>query len=73
MLVVYPVVAIPLALAYGARYAFNSELAFYGVLGLTAVFGMIVYRIAMEAAVEMADSKKETIVSMLSHGEGPVG
>jgi ABC-2 type transport system permease protein len=72
MLVVYPVVAIPLALAYGARYAFNSEVAFFAVLGLAVVFGMIVYRIAMESAVTMAESKKEAIVSALSRGEGPV-
>jgi len=72
MLVVYPVVAVPLALAYGARYAFNSEAAFFAVLGLAMVFGMIVYRIAMESAVAMAESKKEAIVSALSRGEGPV-
>ena len=44
--------------------------AFYGVLGLTLIFGIIVYRIAMESAVEMAESK-EAIVSALSRGEGP--
>lgn len=72
MLVIYPVVAIPLVLAYGARYAFNSEAAFFAVLGVVAVLALILYRIAMESAVEMAESKKEAIVSALSQGAGPV-
>ena len=69
---VYPIVAVPSALAYGARYAFNSEAAFYGVLGLAAAFGVIMYRIAMESAVGMAERKKEAIVAALSRGEGPI-
>jgi ABC-2 type transport system permease protein len=72
MLAIYPVVAIPLALAYGARYAFNSQAAFYVVLALVAVFGAIAYRISMDSAVEMADKKKEAILAALSRGDGPV-
>jgi ABC-2 type transport system permease protein len=72
MLVVYPVVALPLFLAYAARYAFNSEAAFFGVVALTAIFAGIAYSVAMETAVEMAEKKKEAIVSTLSRGEGPV-
>lgn len=72
MLVVYPVVALPLLMAYGARYAFDSEAAFFGVLAVAVLFGLIVYRIAMESAVGMAESRKEAIVASLSRGEGPV-
>src|SRR5260370_19473376 len=55
MLLVYPVVAVPVVLAYGARYAFDSETAFFLVLGVSALFGLIVYRIAMDSAMAMAE------------------
>ena len=42
------------------------------MLGLAVVFGIIVYRIAMESAVGMAEARKEAIVAALSRGEGPV-
>jgi ABC-2 type transport system permease protein len=72
MLAVYPVVAIPVALAYGARYAFNSEAAFFGVLAIAALFGVLAYRIALDSAAGMAEQKKETILAALSRGDGPV-
>ncbi|MGA2595442.1 MAG: hypothetical protein ABSH09_00380 [Bryobacteraceae bacterium] len=72
MLVVYPVVALPLFLAYAARYAFDSEAAFFGVLAIAAIFAAIAYKVAMDSAVEMAETKKESILSALSQGQGPV-
>ncbi len=72
MLLVYPVVAIPLVLAYSARYAFDSETAFFIVLAVSAVFALIVYHIAMDSAMEMAVRKRESILSALARGEGPV-
>lgn len=72
MLLIYPVVAIPLGLAYGARYAFDSDAAFYGVLAVSGIFGAILYRIAMDSAVGLAQRNRETILSTLSHGEGPI-
>lgn len=72
MLAIYPVVAIPLALAYGARYAFDSQAAFYGVLSVVALVGAIAYRIAIDSAVDMAEKRKEAILAALSRGDGPV-
>jgi len=72
MLVVYPLVALPLFLAYAARYAFDSEAAFFGVLALSAIFAAITYKVAMDSAVEMAETKKESILAALSQGQGPV-
>lgn len=72
MLLVYPVVALPLFLAYAARYAFDSEAAFFGVLAVAAIFGATTYKVAMDSAVEMAEAKKESILSALSQGQGPV-
>ncbi len=72
ILFVYPVVALPFFLAYAARYAFDSEAAFFGVLALAAIFGAVTYKISMDTAVEIAEKKKESILSVLSRAEGPV-
>ena len=72
LLLVYPVAFFPAALAYLARYAFESELAFFLVLALDAAAGLIVYRIALESAVESAAQMKEKIVAALAAGDGPI-
>jgi ABC-2 type transport system permease protein len=72
MLLVYPVVAIPVVLAYGARYAFNNEAAFFIVLAAGAVFGLVAYRIAMDSAMSMAVKRRESILSALARGDGPI-
>ena len=51
IMLLYPVSLLPVLLAYVARYALNSDLAFYLVLGFAAVVGGTLYWIAMESAV----------------------
>ncbi len=68
----YPVALLPVFLAYMARYALNSELAFVLVLALAAVIGGTLYWIAMESAVATAHKRREAILQELSQGEGPV-
>lgn len=72
LLVIYPVAFIPVALAYLARYAFESEWAFFGVLLFDAAAGLIVYRIALDSAVEAADRLKEQMIANLSVASGPI-
>jgi len=72
MLLVYPVVAIPLVLAYVARYAFASDLAFYGTLLLAFGFAVIVYRLTMDFALALAERNRESILTALRGGEGPI-
>ncbi len=72
LLVVYPVAFLPAALAYLARYAFDSEIAFFAVLAFDAIVGVIAYRIALESAVESATNMKEKIVTALAAGDGPI-
>jgi ABC-2 type transport system permease protein len=72
MLLLYPVMAAPVALAYLARYAFSRDLAFYAVIGIGAIAGLIFYYVALEAAVEAAERRKERIVDALCHAAGPV-
>jgi ABC-2 type transport system permease protein len=69
---VYPLALLPVALAYVARYAFRSQLAFVLVLAIAAIIGGAVYWIATESAVGAAKLRREQILRELAKGEGPV-
>jgi len=73
IMVLYPVVLLPVVLAYVARYAFDSEVAFSAVLAVAAVIGATFYWIALESAVGTASTRRQEILAELSKGEGPVG
>jgi ABC-2 type transport system permease protein len=68
----YPFSLLPVFLAYLARYAFHSELAFYLVLSLAAMIGAGVYWIAMDSAVSAAVERREKIIQALSTADGPI-
>jgi ABC-2 type transport system permease protein len=70
LLLIYPFAALPVLLAYAARYAFESEAAFFAVLSLAAGIGAVVYWVAMESSVTAADIRREDIVNTLSQGDG---
>ena len=72
LLVSFPMTLIPAALAYLARYAFDTEWAFFGVLAGAAILGAIVYSYSLGSAVHVAESHKERIITALSRGEGPI-
>ncbi len=72
LMFIYLLVAAPIALAYGARYAFDSELAFYGVLLFDLLLALVIYWLAIESTVQSAADRKEFIITALSRGEGPV-
>jgi ABC-2 type transport system permease protein len=72
LFIIYPVAFIPAGLAYLARWAFDSETAFFGVLAFDAAIAVIVYRIALESAVEAAQRIKESMIAALSAGDGPI-
>jgi len=72
LVVIYPVAFIPAALAYLARYVFETEWAFFGVLAFDAIAGFIVYRVALDSAVQAADRLKEQMITSLSVGDGPI-
>jgi ABC-2 type transport system permease protein len=69
---VYPLAAAPVLLAYAAQYAFDSAIAFYVVLGFSALIGAAVYWVAMDSAAGMAQRDAERIVAALSRGDGPI-
>jgi ABC-2 type transport system permease protein len=72
MLLIYPMALLPVLLAYGARYAFESEMAFYVMLAFAAGLGAVVYWLALESAGGAAERRKEQIITELSRGDGPV-
>jgi ABC-2 type transport system permease protein len=74
LFLIYPLALVPVALAYIARYAFDSELMFALVLALSAVGGGTLYAMAMRAAIHEAVLKRERILAELSSGsDAPVG
>jgi len=72
LLLIYPAAMAPVLLAYGARYAFDSDLAFYGVLLVDLILGLVFYSVALESSVNAAQSGREHMITVLSRGEGPV-
>ncbi len=72
LFVIYPVASIPAGLAYLARWAFDSEVAFFGVLAFDAAIAIIVYRLALHSAVEAAQRLRESMIAALSAGDGPI-
>jgi ABC-2 type transport system permease protein len=69
---VYPLTFVPLAFAYLARYAFDSQAALYGVFALDAVVGIVFYKISLDSSVSAAERIKEQVISALSAGDGPI-
>jgi len=59
-------------LAYLARYGFNTEWAFFGVLMVGAMVGVLLYFYSMQSALKAAGDRREQIIRALSSGEGPI-
>jgi ABC-2 type transport system permease protein len=72
LVVLYPLVFLPAALAYLARWALDSELAFFGVLAVMGALGVMVYSVALESVTGQAEIKKEAMLTSLSAGQGPI-
>jgi ABC-2 type transport system permease protein len=72
LMLAFPVTLAPVALAYLARYAFDTEWAFFGVLICGAMVGVMAYVFSMQSALKAADDRREQIIGALSSGEGPI-
>jgi ABC-2 type transport system permease protein len=72
LMLAFPLAMMPVALAYLARYAFDTEWAFFGVLLFGAILGGIVYSFAMDTAVKAAWERREEMIATLSRGTGPI-
>ena len=72
LFLLYPLALLPVFLAYLARYAFDNQVVFYGILAFAAALGVAIYWMAMESAVAAARNRRETILAELSRGDGPM-
>ena len=72
MLIFYPLALLPVALAFLARYAFDSEMVFRAALLIAALAGAVIYKFSLASAVATADRRRETILQTLAAGDGPV-
>jgi ABC-2 type transport system permease protein len=72
LLLIYPLIAIPVALAFLARWALQSDYAFWGVLAFAAALGVLVYRIALDSSVSALKKNREKFLEALSAAGGPV-
>lgn len=68
----FPIALLPVALAYWARYVFESEIVFFALLVLAALLGVQVYWIALESAVKTALVRREAILNELGRSDGPL-
>jgi ABC-2 type transport system permease protein len=65
--------AILVGFAYLARWAFDSEWALLAVLLFEFAIGVVVYRVALDSAVERGMRDRETMIDSLSKTSSPVG
>jgi ABC-2 type transport system permease protein len=72
LLLAYPLLALPVLLAYGAEYAFRSRPAFYVVLAFAAALGAAFYWVALGSASAKSERCREQFLEALSRSEGPV-
>jgi ABC-2 type transport system permease protein len=59
--------------AFLAQWALNSNWALLGVLAIEFVIGLIVYRVALDSAVERGLRDREQLIDALSKGSAPIG
>ena len=72
LLLIYPVISLPVILAFLARYAFDSDLAFFGVLAFAAILGSTVYWFALQSAISTLQGGRERFLAALCATEGPL-
>jgi len=66
-------ITILIGLGYLARWAVGSEWALLSVLAFEFIVGYVVYRVALDSAVERGIAERERIIDALSKTSSPIG
>lgn len=72
LLLVYPLMALPIGLAYLAGYAWESSAIFYLVLAANGVFALVLYLVGLDSALRRLRAGQEHFLATLSQGGGPI-
>ena len=72
MVLVFPLLSLPVLLAYVARHVFQSQLVFLGGLAVATALGALCYRLALGAAAGLAERQREDLLAVLTAGAGPL-
>ena len=72
MMLVYPIMYVPIMLAYLARWATEENWVFFLVLALDLVIAYGFYYVATDSAVEMASNRREEMIATLTAQSGPI-
>ena len=67
-----PFLLFPLALAYWARWFFENEIVFVGIMAVAAIVGGIFYWVALDSAVNTAMQRREAILMALARSDSPL-
>ena len=73
LMLVYVAAMPSVAIAHLAKYAFQSEWAFFAVQGAALFVAALTYIVTFESAVESANRDRERFLSALGAGEGIIG
>ncbi len=72
LFLVAPLAMLPIVLAYWARYVFENNTVFFGLLALAGGLGAVLYWVALDSAAQSASRKREKMITSLSRGDGPL-
>jgi ABC-2 type transport system permease protein len=72
LLFLFPLLALPVGMAYAARFWFHSETGFVALLALAAVAGALMHHASLATAARLAEERKEKVLSALGEAAGPV-
>lgn len=62
------VLAVPVGLAFAARWAFDADWAFFAVLAVDFAIAVIIYYVATESAIARANRERERMLDALGRG-----
>jgi ABC-2 type transport system permease protein len=70
-ILLYPLIGAPIGLAYLARYAFQTDLAFFATIAAGIFIAASFYYVSLESSVETLETDRERFLTLLSQTDSP--